>query len=293
MDEDARGAARNRIAGRDIARYYDRNTPGFLTFGGGGKSYAIHRQLWGPAVRTAHDAARYINELIAAAIASQPGADAPTVLDLGCGVGGTLFDLAARLPGSELHGITISAKQYALAERLRAAHPQGARIHFSLGDFEQARLAIAANVIVAIESFAHSRAAELFFATAARHLKPNGRLILVDDFLAHSDTPLSARAQTLTDDFRTGWRIPGLGTVAECIAAAADAGLACTEQRDLTPMIRLTRPAHRITAALSPLLRRCGLIRVPFFANIIGGGALQLGLREGIFQYRWLTFGKR
>jgi len=292
MAEGARDRAEP-AASSDIARYYDRNTSGFLSFGGGGASLAIHRQLWGPGVDTAEDAARHINTLIAEAIAALPGNGPSCVLDLGCGVGGTLFDLAAHLPDSALHGITISEKQYELAKQLAAARPDAQRFEFRLGDFEQARLAVKADVLIAVESFAHSRSAAGFFRTAATHLKSGGRLILVDDFLLAGDGRLSAKTQALVNDFRRGWRVPGFGTVHECVAAAAESGLACVEERDLTAMIRLNRPAHRATARLGPILSRLGLVRVPFFANLIGGGALQLGLRAGVFGYRWLSFERR
>jgi hypothetical protein len=31
---------------------------------------------------------------------------------------------------------------------------------------------------------------------------------------------------------------------------------------------------------------------MPFFGNLLGGHALQVGLREGIFEYRLLVFRK-
>jgi hypothetical protein len=40
---------------------------------------------------------------------------------------------------------------------------------------------------------------------------------------------------------------------------------------------------------LRPLFARLGLARRPFFGNIIGGGALQVGLREGFIRYQLLV----
>ena len=40
---------------------------------------------------------------------------------------------------------------------------------------------------------------------------------------------------------------------------------------------------------VSPLFRVAGLSRIPFFGNMVGGNALQAGLRSGLFEYRFLV----
>ena len=70
-------------------------------------------------------------------------------------------------------------------------------------------------------------------------------------------------------------------------------GLEPVSEVDLTDLIRLGRPRDLAIALLSPLFRRIGLSRLPFFGNMIGGNALQVGLRDGLFTYRFLVFRKR
>jgi hypothetical protein len=43
-------------------------------------------------------------------------------------------------------------------------------------------------------------------------------------------------------------------------------------------------------ALASPVAASLGLARVPFYGNMIGGNALQIGLREGFLKYRLLVF---
>jgi cyclopropane fatty-acyl-phospholipid synthase-like methyltransferase len=273
----------------DVAAYYDRNTRRFLRFGGARGSLAIHRQLWGEGVASAREAAEHVNELLADAIERQEK-PAPAVIDLGCGVGGTLFSLAARLPLSRLVGVTISAEQRRIAERIGAAKGLADRCRFVQGDFARVSLDLAADAVVAIEAFAHCARPPAFFANAERHLALGGTLILIDDFLAEREDGLDPAARRTVEGFRRGWRVPGFGTIETALDAARQAGLDCVEERDLTPLIRLDQPSRRLIATLGPVCARLGLAGLPFFANLIGGGALQRGLEQRLFAYRWLRF---
>ena len=117
--------------------------------------------------------------------------------------------------------------------------------------------------------------------------------MLADDFLGSDVGPLDDRQRRHVADFQAGWRVPGLCTVDCCVRAAAELGLEPLSDADLTPFIRLGRPRDLAIALLSPVFRRLGLTGVPFFGNMIGGSALQVGLREGLFTYRFLVFRRR
>jgi SAM-dependent methyltransferase len=285
----------------DVARYYDRNTGRFLLVGRGGV-LAMHRELWGPGVRTACEAADHINALVAAELEGLEKATSPLVLDFGCGVGGTLFRLAAWLPNARLRGITVSSRQHAIAVRLAEELGWAARCSFTLGDFHAADLGDVGDVsavskvaaaIVAIESFAHSVSPAAFLANAARHLEPGGRLVVADDFLARDEGALTPMQAKSVERFRRGWRVPAVGPAIRLVEQAAAHGLAVVKNVDLTP---LTRPGarlrDRLVALVDPALGRLGLARIPFFGNLIGGHALQVGLREGFLEYRLLVFRK-
>lgn len=272
-----------------VARYYDSNTRRFLTVGGGGGTLSIHRHLWGPGVRTTAEASGYVNHLLADVIRERCDARDLTILDMGCGVGGTLFHLAEACSESRLHGITISETQRELGNRGARQRGVDARCEIHHGDFESTALGITADVIVAVESFVHGSSRERVMEWIADHLSHRGLLLLVDDFIASPELAATPGGRRHIEDFQAGWRAPGVCSVEDVTRSAARAGLHLLTDRDLTPMIRLGRPRDRAIAMVSPLFRVAGLSRIPFFGNMIGGNALQAGLRSGLFEYRFLV----
>lgn len=275
----------------DVARYYDGNTGRFLLLGSGRGVHAMHRELWGPDTRGARDASDYVNRLLAEELAELAGAASPTVLDFGCGVGGTLFRLAAGLPRARLVGLTVSGRQREIARGLAMELGHADRCEIVAGDFDEEDLGIEADAVVAVESFAHSSAAGAFLANAARHLRQGGRLVVVDDFLACDEATLGARERLQVSRFRAGWRVPAVCTTERLERAAAEHGLEREKLVDLTP---LTRPGRRVRdraiGVVAPLLAGLGLAGIPLCGNLVGGNALQIGLREGFIRYTLVAF---
>jgi cyclopropane fatty-acyl-phospholipid synthase-like methyltransferase len=278
----------------DVARYYDRNTGRFLLMGLG-RVHGIHRELWGPDATTSLDAVDHINRLLAAELADVCATPNALVLDFGCGVGGTLFRLAEHFPSARFHGVTISRRQVDVAERLARRLGRASCCSFTHGDFHAVDLDETADAIVAVESFAHSADPAAFLASASRHLAAGGRLLIADDFLARDESALTASDLELVDRLRKGWRVPGIRAAGSLEREAPAHGFALEKSVDLTP---LTRPGARLRdrlgAAVAPALERFdaafALSRMPFFGNLIGGHAVQVGLREGILEYRLLVF---
>ena len=163
-----------------VQRYYDRHTAAFLRYGQGGGAGAIHRAVWGPGVENRAAAFHYVENCIADQLrAIRSAAAEPTVVDLGCGVGGSLCHLAARLPIRGV-GVTLSPVQARLAdERIRAAGLQD-RIRCLEGDYADPGLDLpAADLAYAIESFAHGPDPIAFFAQCARIVRPGGLLCIL------------------------------------------------------------------------------------------------------------------
>ena len=272
-----------------VARYYDRNTRRFLVLGNPGGSYAIHRRLWGPGVRTAREASAYINGILEEELREEAEAPLREILDLGCGVGGTVFHLARAFPDSRLHGITISPRQLEMARELSGREGLEGRCSFTLGDFETTRIADEADAAVAVESFVHSQAPETFFRAAAHQLRPGGRLMVADDLLAEDEEELDSDQRRWVKDFRRGWRLTSLVSVRRFREAAEAQGFTVVRSRELTPLIRVNRLRDRLLAAAAPALRRLPSDRLPFVGNLVGGNALRQGLRDGFIQYRCWT----
>jgi cyclopropane fatty-acyl-phospholipid synthase-like methyltransferase len=272
-----------------VARYYDASTRRFLAVGGSGAALAIHRQLWADGVQTPVQAAAHVNDVIAAqALAALDGPPA-RVVDLGCGVGGTLFHLARQWPDASLCGITISAEQVRLAETHARAQGVQERCKFLRSDFTLPMTLPRADLVVAVESHVHAPNAGVFLAAALRHLAPGGVLVLVDDMLARPEADLApAQAQRLAQ-FRRGWRLGHVPDRAGLVDQAQALGFQLAQAQDLTPLLRLDRWRDRALRLAGPLADGLGLAHIPVFGNMIGGNALTESYRAGEMRYTCLV----
>lgn len=272
-----------------VRRYYDANATAFERLGHGGAS--IHRAVWGPGVASRHAAIHYVDELILESIPA--GADRPTIVDLGCGLGASLLYLDNRIDMIG-EGITISPRQAARAVELIARAGAGARIRCREGDY----LAVPddllgrADLTFSIEAFLHTPDADRYFHEAARTLRPGGRLVICDDFLNSAEPPDSPRATRWLKEFRTGWRVGSLVTVDQVRELSRARGLEVARDIDLTDALELRRPRDRAISALvaaGRVFRPTG----EYWQALIGGNALQVALGSGLLSYRLLVLHQR
>ncbi len=274
-----------------VMDYYDRNTSRFLRFGGGRRAGAIHRKLWGPGVETEEQALQYIHRLLADWLRPCIGADSGQglILDLGCGAGGTALSLARGL-GARTVGLTLSRTQAQAALRRAQADGLGDRCRFLAGDFHHLPLSTQALAAYAIESFVHSPDAGRFFAQVRTYLRPGGRLVVVDDFLADGSSPRDrlwpwSRVQWV-NRFAEGWRLGSLMTSSEAVRLAADEGLDLIMEEDLSGLVRLPRRWMQMA------LRLQALVRLPngYWESLAGGAALQMCEQERWVRYKALAW---
>ncbi|MEJ5360294.1 MAG: methyltransferase domain-containing protein [Desulfobacterales bacterium] len=273
-----------------VREYYERNTVRFLRWGRDGGTQNLHAALWTPATKTTAEAMQAANELVAREIEESP-LPVRRLLDLGCGVGASLFYLGRRLPGIErLMGVTLSPLQVEYARRGIPAG-EAERFCFAEADFlDLDPCRFACDLAFAIEAFAHALDAAAFFRTVARLLPAGGRLALIDDVLGEDGKPdRDPAARALLDTYRRSWRLPSLLPERDIVSAAAAAGMRPIRRRDLTPWLRLGRPRDRAVALLTRLAPR-PLRRSLYFQMLLGGDAKQRCYRTGITAYRLLVF---
>ncbi|KAF4981801.1 hypothetical protein FZEAL_2474 [Fusarium zealandicum] len=186
-----------------------------------------------------------------------------TVLDVGCGIGGTSRHLASK-HGCTVTGITISPKQVEIANRLAKAvvedgtdkpvavdqHGKGfmqlgdGSVQFleldaeKMGDFFSEQQGSFDAVWIS-EALSHFPNKALFFENAKRVLKPGGKLILADWFKAEDldETVFINDIKPIED----GMLLPPLCTQQDYVNHAKQAGLQVfSEPNDISKEVRKT-----------------------------------------------------
>lgn len=279
---------------RQVRDYYDRNTARFLRWGMDDGTCNLHAALWPPGVARLAEAMHYSNELIAREIDRCPHPVA-RVLDLGCGVGGSLFYLGRRLPRVQmLTGVSLSPVQ---VERARLLIPKDLkqRCHFEEGSFLQLPgERFKTDFSYAIEAFAHGPDPERFFDVQAFLLPAGGRLAIIDDCLSDAvdAKALPVRQRRLLDRYRRNWLLPGLRAVSDLTRLAEEKGFRLVDNQDLTAYLRLGRPRDRAIALLVKCLGPW-MERNTYLRSLLGGDAKQKCYPAGLIQYRMLLFENR
>lgn len=277
-----------RFSAAEVRRYYDRHTSTFVAFGQGGRVGAIHRAAWGPGVLSREEAFRYVEDQIALRIRRLPlEIDQPHIVDLGCGVGASLCDLAGRLPGVRGTGITLSPVQARLAQEGIRQAGLSDRVTCLEGDYCDLPASVRpADLAYAIESFVHVPDPARFFAQCRKLVRPGGQLVMCDDFRRPTT---DRRAVPTIERFCRGWHVNTLLTANELQALAREAGFEHDSTLDLSAYLELARPRDRAIGALAALT---GWIPAIWsrFGPLLGGSALQRCLTRGWIGYDLVAF---
>ena len=279
---------------REVESYYDRNTQAFASFGQGGN--AIHRAVWGDGVQTRAEAFHYVDRVLLREIErlAERALEPMQVLDLGCGVGSSLFYLASQAAAFQGTGVTLSGVQARWAQAACEQAGLAERLKFIQGNFLELPSTIPrAHLAFSIEAFVHSPDPGEFFAAAARYLAADGLLVICDDFLTThgASNDLSSRQRRHLEEVRTGWLANSLVSVAAACSIAAEHGFRLVMNQDLTSDLELRRPRDRVLSLLVELGRP---FRIPGYRwrSWVGGNALQLALEGGLLEYRLLSWQK-
>src|SRR5882757_4234649 len=184
-----------------------------------GSQMAMHFGYWDSSTRTLAAALQRENQILAD-WASIRGSD--SVLDAGCGVGGSAIYLGRNI-GCRVLGITLSESQVRTAERNAARSQVAELVHFKLRDFVATGLPDASfDVVWAIESVCHAETKLDFLQEAYRILRPGGRLIVADGFAIKDE--LSPDEAALMRSWLDGWAVPSIDTVQQFRSSMRAAG---------------------------------------------------------------------
>jgi len=278
-----------------VRSYYDTNSQRFANWGPGKTSRSIHREVWGEGVQSKREATWYVDSLIGDIVEQElVERDVLHVLDLGCGLAGTLSSLAHRFPSiPKLTGVTVSPVQVRLGREAIQKEGMASRITIHEADFHQLPPLEPCDVAYAIEAFVHAQSAGAFFEQVERVSKKESKLVLIDDFLTGGQIAEEDknRHDRLIHDFSTGWLAPNVISVEAAEEAARAHGFVLESETVLTPQLRLGRRRDQL---IDMLYQVAGfyLIKRPYMRGLMGGAALQRAISKGWIKYSILVFTK-
>jgi tocopherol O-methyltransferase len=158
---------------KDVIRdHYDRISPYYRDFWG----EHIHHGYWIRGDETKEEAQAQLTEHLAKVAQIPRGA---TILDVGCGYGGSSIYLAQKY-GTQATGITISPVQVEMATQ--AAAKVGANAKFLCMDAEAMTFTEPFDLVWSVESISHYPSYAKFFESAAKLVKPGGAMAVIDWF---------------------------------------------------------------------------------------------------------------
>lgn len=277
--------------GVGVAEYYDglsvwTRLARFIGYGGGSEHLTVHRFLADPRAGGRATPTR-LHDVLAEALGeglatSTP--EGPRILDAGCGLGGTMLDLVSRFGGTAT-GLTLSPSQQAQAMAAAQARGLGSRVQVQVRSYDDPP-AGPFDLIVAIESLAHSPNPAVSVDALARTLAPGGRIVIVDDM----PEPEAAGTVDL-NAFKVGWHAPVLWSRAQFVEALASSGVTLTGEQDLTPACRIRTLSQiarleRLNVTLRALVPQRWRVVLDSYH---GGLALERLYRHARMRYRLLV----
>ena len=217
---------------RRIIRYYEETQPFYDRFWTEAHTRSMNYGLWSSTTFTRRRAFENQNRAIASALRVDV---ADVVLEAGCGTGGTTVWLAAEY-GVQAVGITLCRNQVERAARIAAGRGLAGRARFLVMDFMHTAFRDGRfTKIFASESACYAPSKAGFLREAHRLLRPGGRIVVIDGFLA--DRPRSVAEDRLLAECSHGWAVPALASVKEFADGLTAAGFRDVAFAECTPTI--------------------------------------------------------
>jgi tocopherol O-methyltransferase len=276
----------------DLSAYYEATWFDYRALWLNPDNRALHFGYWRDGITNHAESLVEINCVMADSVGLQKGEQ---VLDAGCGVGGTSFWLAEQR-GARVVGITPVRGQLQRALRYTEERRHNAHAAFVQADYRVAPFAAQSfDVVWAQESLCHAPDKSQFTREAARLLRPDGRLIMVE--YLRSDRALLERDEQLLHSWLSGWVIPDIITDDEMADMLVASGFTDIVLRDITDAIRPSlRRLYRIAVGLYPValaLRAVNLRNHVQHSNVVAARNQWRALRRGLWRVSLITARKR
>ena len=207
------------------------------------------------------------------------------VLDVGCGLGGGSLFWAQEF-GARVTAVTCVPLHAKMVQQFADSVGVGSRVRPLVGDILEMQGRNCFDAAVAVDSSCHLRRREWFGRLSAL-LRSGGKVFISDCFLGRQENP------EYEETFNAYWHTQ-IGTIAEYISAAREAGLRSPVVEDLSSRVEhffsITRALIRIEAqeagSDAAELARCA-------ASLREHTIMRQGLRDQGYTYAQLSFTKR
>ena len=197
--------------------------------------------------------------------------DGHTVVDIGCGLGGSLRMASDLIGAGHLIGVNIDPRQLEICKEHAISNDN--RVSWLLNDACNIQLEDGiSDRILSLEAMFHFSSRDAFLSEASRLLSTNGRLVCSD---IQFDAPQTMEEQELLDCLQKGyapWPTPVI-KADEVIAMASNHNLILINNRNLSDSVKPTwdhiapRSQHPLTSPVGAMaqLHLSGRLRYEFF----------------------------
>mmetsp|Transcript_18115 Transcript_18115/g.61698 ORF Transcript_18115/g.61698 Transcript_18115/m.61698 type:complete len:346 (-) Transcript_18115:1032-2069(-) len=211
-----------------VNKYYDLATS-FYEYGWGESFHFAHRFKW----ETLRESVLRHEYYLALKMGLKPGMK---VLDVGCGIGGPLRNIAA-YTGAHVTGLNNNAYQVSRGEELNRATGHHDTCGFVKADFMNIPAEDATyDAVYEIEATCHAPDAQACYAEIFRVLKPGGVFGSYEWCLTDEYDPTNEEHKQIAQDICLGNGLPTTRTTREVLAALKGAGFEVEEAVDLAPL---------------------------------------------------------
>ncbi len=272
----------------NVLAYYKSTNFDYEHFWSGKNALALHFGYYDNSVKSHQQSLMKMNDVLARYGDIK---DTESVLDAGCGYGGSSLWLAENI-GCDVTGISIVPYQIKKARIEANKSGLNKRLKFIRGDYANTDLPSKSfDVIWGLESIVHCEDKLAFTKEAFRLLKPNGRLI-ISEYMLRQKPLLSKKEHSKMEPFLKGWMMPDLLTLDQYKKYSKSAGFNTFKDFDLSKNVdKSLRECRRNAAMAKPfvgILKQLGLINPIRHDYTMANYLLYDLFKEGLWSYRVL-----